>query len=108
MNLVPSQEENKCPGAEENGVSILHGNALAFVKVSPSLCGYTIHLEIQRVKDVIRNSAQLTVDNFMKVCQQIPSAVVIPIGFADNNEPIRKRLIRVKRHWYAERGREGG
>jgi len=27
-----SQEENKCPGAEENGVSILHGNALAFVK----------------------------------------------------------------------------
>jgi len=27
-----SEEENKCPGAEENGVSILHGNALAFVK----------------------------------------------------------------------------
>ena len=27
------QGENKCPSAEENGVSILHGNALAFVKV---------------------------------------------------------------------------
>ena len=31
--FVLPQEENKCPGAEENGVSILHGNALAFVKV---------------------------------------------------------------------------
>ena len=29
------QGENKCPSAEENGVSILHGNALAFVKVTP-------------------------------------------------------------------------
>ena len=28
------QGENKCPTAEENGVSILHGNALAFVKVT--------------------------------------------------------------------------
>ncbi len=28
------QGENKCPGAMENGVSILHGNALAFVKVT--------------------------------------------------------------------------
>ena len=28
-----AQEENKCAGAEENGVSILHGNALAFIKV---------------------------------------------------------------------------
>ena len=28
------QGENKCPSAEENGVSLLHGNALAFVKVS--------------------------------------------------------------------------
>jgi len=27
-----SQGENKCSGAEQNGVSILHGNALAFVK----------------------------------------------------------------------------
>jgi len=27
-----SQDENKCPSAEQNGVSILHGNALAFVK----------------------------------------------------------------------------
>jgi len=33
-----AQEENKCPGAEENGVSILHGNALAFVKVIFSDC----------------------------------------------------------------------
>jgi len=29
---ICSQGVNKCPGAEENGVSILHGNALAFVK----------------------------------------------------------------------------
>ena len=28
------QGENKCITAEENGVSLLHGNALAFVKVS--------------------------------------------------------------------------
>jgi len=27
-----SSGENKCPGAEENGVAVLHGNALAFVK----------------------------------------------------------------------------
>ena len=27
------QGENKCKTAEENGVSILHGNALSFVKV---------------------------------------------------------------------------
>ena len=33
LNYVDSQGENKCPTAEENGVSILHGNALAFVKV---------------------------------------------------------------------------
>ena len=28
------QGGNKCTGAEDNGVSILHGNALAFVKVN--------------------------------------------------------------------------
>ena len=37
-----AQEENKCPGAEENGVSILHGNALAFVKVIFSVCLFYI------------------------------------------------------------------
>ena len=34
MNSI-LQGENKCPSAKENGVSILHGNALAFVKVTP-------------------------------------------------------------------------
>ena len=31
------QGENKCPTAEQNGVSILHGNALAFVKVKHNI-----------------------------------------------------------------------
>ena len=42
QNILPRQTyskifmqgENKCITAEENGVSLLHGNALAFVKVS--------------------------------------------------------------------------
>ena len=35
--LFTLQGENKCGTAEENGVSILHGNALAFVKVRPDM-----------------------------------------------------------------------
>ena len=62
--FVLSQEENKCPGAEENGVSILHGNALAFVKVLFSILFVSVDqilLTIQRVDVKIRNSAPLSV-----------------------------------------------
>ena len=66
MNPASPQEENKCPGAEENGVSILHGNALAFVKVSFSFYRYLADsfFEIQCMVDKIRERAQLSVWNY--------------------------------------------
>ena len=67
MSPAPPQEENKCPGAEENGVSILHGNALAFVKVSFSFITFALadsFFEIQCMVDKIRERAQLSVWNY--------------------------------------------
>jgi hypothetical protein len=44
------QGENKCPGALENGVSILHGNALAFVKVKHNFKLHVLYYQITRTK----------------------------------------------------------
>ena len=44
------QGENKCPTAEENGVSILHGNALAFVKVTRQVDMYIIMIFLSSLK----------------------------------------------------------
>ena len=132
--FLPSQEENKCAGAEENGVSILHGNALAFVKVSPSLSGYMhpwkfqyftamrshlsmnkppslsgyVPLKIQCTQDNIRKSAQLSVWQ----SHEGLSADSLSSGYADRFcwyhwADIRMRLIRTKSHWYAKGGRVG-
>ena len=113
--FVLPQEENKCPGAEENGVSILHGNALAFVKVLFSNIFVSLDqlLTIQCVDGKIRNSAPLSVWQYheglsnchpAKHWRFLHSAVCIPIAFADNIEPIRMGLIPAKSHWYADYG----
>ena len=66
------QEENKCPGAKENGVSILHGNALAFVKVFPSTTLSVFGSARENpmhVDDNIRKTVlNRLFDNLMKAC----------------------------------------
>ena len=41
-----SQGENQCQAAAETGVSILHGNALAFVKASPAAISYLTSIRV--------------------------------------------------------------